>query len=75
MEELILYIARILVDEPDAVHVRRVHGRRGPIYKLTVDPNDRGKVIGKGGRIIDAIREILDAAAAREGTHVTIDIV
>jgi predicted RNA-binding protein YlqC (UPF0109 family) len=75
MEELILYIARILVDEPDAVRVRQVHGRQGPIYKLTVAPGDRGKIIGKGGRIIDAIREILDAAAARQGTHVTIDIV
>jgi len=75
MEELILYIARILVDEPDAVQVRQVRGRQGPIYKLTVDPNDRGKIIGKSGRIVDAIREILDAAAARQGTHVTLDIV
>jgi len=75
MEDLILYIARLLVDEPGAVHVRQVHGRQGPIYKLTVAPHDRGKIIGKDGRIIDAIREILDAAAARQGTHVTLDVV
>lgn len=75
MEDLILYIARILVDEPEAVHVRQVHGRQGPIYKLTVDPHDRGKIIGKDGRIIDAIRELLDVAAAHQGMHVTLDVV
>lgn len=75
MEDLILYIARILVDEPEAVQVRQVHGRQGPIYKLTVDPRDRGKIIGKDGRIIDAIRELLDAAAARQGIRVTLDVV
>jgi predicted RNA-binding protein YlqC (UPF0109 family) len=75
MEDLILYIARILVDEPEAVHVRQVHGRQGTIYKLTVDPHDRGKIIGKDGRIIDAIRELLDAAAARQGVRVTLDVV
>lgn len=75
MEDLILYIARLLVDEPEAVQVRQVQGRQGPVYKLTVDPHDRGKIIGKDGRIIDAIREILDAAAARQGIHATLDIV
>jgi len=75
MEELICYIARLLVDEPDAVQVRQVHGRQGPVYKLAVAPHDRGKIIGKDGRIIDAIRELLDAAAARQGTHVTLDVV
>ena len=75
MEDLILYIARLLVDEPDAVNVRQIHGRQGPVYKLTVAPHDRGKIIGKDGRIIDAIRELLDVAAARQGTHVTLDIV
>ncbi len=74
MEELILYIARQLVDEPEAVHVRQVHGRQGPAYKLTVAPHDRGKIIGKDGRVIGAIREILDAAAARQGTHTTLDV-
>jgi len=75
MEDLIVYIARALVDEPEAVQVRQVHGRQGPIYKLTVAPHDRGKIIGKDGRIIDAIRELLDVAAARQGIHVTLDVV
>jgi predicted RNA-binding protein YlqC (UPF0109 family) len=74
MEELILYIARQLVDDPDAVHVRQIRGRRGPIYRLSVAPNDKGKIIGKEGRIVNAIRQVLDAAAARQGVHASLDI-
>lgn len=75
MEDLIRYIARQLVDDPDAVRVRRVRGRRGPIYKLLVASDDKGQVIGKNGRIVGAIRQVLNAAAAREGQKVTLDIV
>lgn len=75
MEDLILYIVRLLVDEPEAVRVHQVHGRHGPIYKLTVSPRDRGKIIGKDGRIIAAIRQVLDAAAIHQGIHVTLDVV
>jgi len=75
MEELILYIARLLVDEPEAVQVRQVRGRQGPVYKLYVAPDDRGKVIGKEGRIVNAIRDILNVVAAQQGFHVTLDIV
>jgi predicted RNA-binding protein YlqC (UPF0109 family) len=75
MEDLILYLARHLVDDPDAVRVREVRGRRGPIFKLSVASQDKGKVIGKDGRIIGAIRQIVDAAAARQGFHVTLDVV
>ncbi len=74
MEELILYIARLLVDEPEAVQVQATRGRQGMVYRLTVAPKDRGKVIGKDGRIIDAIRALLDAAAARQNVHASIDI-
>jgi len=75
MEDLILYIARQLVDQPEAVQVHQVPGRRGPVYRLSVSPKDKGKIIGKDGRIIEAIREVLDAAAARQGLHVTLDVV
>jgi predicted RNA-binding protein YlqC (UPF0109 family) len=74
MEDLILYIARLLVDEPEAVQVHAARGRQGTVYRLSVDPQDRGKIIGKDGRIIGAIRSILDAAAAHQGTHASIDI-
>jgi len=75
MEDLIVYIARYLVDHPEDVRVHQVLGRRGSIYKLSVASDDKGKVIGKDGRIIGAIRQLLDAAAAREGVHVTLDVV
>jgi predicted RNA-binding protein YlqC (UPF0109 family) len=74
MEDLILYIARQLVDDPDAVYVRRTRGRRGPIYRLTVASEDKGQIIGKEGRIVNAIRQVLDAAVARQGLHATLDI-
>ncbi len=75
MEDLILYIARMLVDEPQAVQVRQVRGRQGSTYRISVAPSDRGKIIGKEGRIINAIRAVVDAAAARHGDHVNLDIV
>jgi|YNPBryantNP2012_1023418.scaffolds.fasta_scaffold35972_3 predicted RNA-binding protein YlqC (UPF0109 family) len=75
MEDLILYIARLLVDRPEAVQVREVRGRQGTVYRLIVHPRDRGKIIGKEGRTIEAIRAILEAAAARRGLHITLDVV
>lgn len=75
MEELILYIVCLLVDRPEAVQVREVRSRQGTVYRLIVHPRDRGKVIGKDGRTIEAVRAILEAAAARRGLHVTLDVV
>lgn len=75
MEDLILYIARQLVDHPEAVQVRQARGRKGPVYRLSVSPKDKGKVIGKDGRVIAAIRDVLDAAAARQGREVTLEVV
>ncbi len=74
MEELILYIVRQLVDHPEEVQIRRVRGRRGPAYQVSVAPDDRGQVIGKEGRIIEAVRHIVEAAAARQGLRVTLDL-
>ncbi|MBN1484426.1 MAG: KH domain-containing protein [Chloroflexia bacterium] len=74
MEELIIYIARRLVDHPEQIRVHQVRGRRGPSYKLDVAPDDKGQIIGKEGRIINAIRQLVDAAAAREGIHVSLDV-
>jgi|YelNatPaOPRAMG01_1025707.scaffolds.fasta_scaffold74385_2 predicted RNA-binding protein YlqC (UPF0109 family) len=75
MEELILFIARQLVDHPEAVQVRQTRGPKGLVYRLSVSPKDKGKIIGKDGRIIAAIRDILEAAAARQGREVTLEVV
>jgi predicted RNA-binding protein YlqC (UPF0109 family) len=70
--ELLTFLARRLVSHPDDVIVAVVDGARGPIIELEVNPEDFGKVIGKGGRVAQALRTIVRASA--EG-KVTIDIV
>ncbi len=70
--ELLLYLAKKLVSKPDDVIVAVVDGQRGPVIELEVHPDDFGKVIGKGGRVAQALRTIVRASA--EG-KVTIDIV
>ena len=75
MKELLEYIARELVENPDAVEVNEVHDERGVLLQLTVDPEDMGKVIGKGGRTARAIRQVVKAAAIREGVRAAVEIV
>lgn len=69
------HIARSLVDEPDAVEIVVSEGRSGPAFSLRVAPSDMGRVIGKRGRIAQAMRTVVRAAAAREGTEASVDIV
>lgn len=70
--DLLTYLAKKLVSKPDDVIVGVVDGQRGPVIELEVHPEDFGKVIGKGGRVAQALRTIVRASA--EG-KVTIDIV
>jgi predicted RNA-binding protein YlqC (UPF0109 family) len=65
LAELIAYISRGLVDHPAEVSVEVVREDRTDVLELTVDRDDLGKVIGKQGRIARAMREVLQAAAAR----------
>ena len=74
MVELVRYIAKSLVEKPDAVDVREVETDEGVTIELRVDPDDMGKVIGKQGRIAKAIRVVMRAAAVREGTKVMVEI-
>lgn len=69
---LLEFLAKKLVDKPDAVVVEQIDGSRGPIIELEVDPDDIGKVIGRGGRVAQALRTLVRASA--EG-RVSIDIV
>ncbi len=75
MHELIEFLARELVSDPDGVEVVESHDDRGPRYELSVAPGDMGKVIGRGGRTAKAIRTVVRAAATHQGTSAYVDIV
>jgi predicted RNA-binding protein YlqC (UPF0109 family) len=75
MKELLEYLARELVEHPDAVRVMESQDDRGVLLQLRVDPEDMGKVIGRGGRIARALRQVVKAAAIRDGVYVHVDIV
>ena len=75
MTELLEYLARQLVDEPDAVRVEPVEGEDALVLRLHVAPGDVGKVIGRQGRIARALRTIVRASAMRERRRVLLEIV
>ena len=75
MKELLLYMAKNLVDEPEAVTVTEVPDEEGKVLELRVAPGDMGKVIGRQGRIAKEIRTIVKTVAQRTGEQVTVEIV
>jgi hypothetical protein len=72
--ELVEYLARRLVDEPDAVRVEQEDTDEGLVLRLHVAPADVGKVIGRQGRIVRALRTIVRAGGVREGRRVLLEI-
>jgi predicted RNA-binding protein YlqC (UPF0109 family) len=75
LEELLAYLARQLVDEPDQVRVERHEREDGELLlELHVAPDDVGKVIGKQGRIARALRTVVKASAVRSGRRVHVEI-
>ncbi len=72
--ELVSYVARALVDEPDEVEVNVIEGEKSTIIELRVSPNDIGKVIGKHGRIAKALRTILSATSTKTGKRIVLEI-
>ena len=74
MVELVKYIARSLVENPDAVDVREVESEEGITIELRVAEDDMGKVIGKQGRIAKSIRAVVKAATARNEKPVFVEI-
>jgi predicted RNA-binding protein YlqC (UPF0109 family) len=74
VKELLEYIARSLVDNPDAVNVEIEEDEDEVALILTVDESDMGRVIGRDGRIANAIRALLRVAAAKDGRHVELEI-
>ena len=74
LKELIEFVTRSLVDNPDQVQVQAVQGEKTTIYELRVGEGDLGKVIGKHGRTIRAIRTLLSAAATKGNLRAVIEI-
>jgi len=74
MKDLVEYIAKSLVDNPEAVDITEIEEDNSVIIELRVAPEDMGKVIGKQGKIAKAMRILSKAAAAKEGKRVSIEI-
>jgi hypothetical protein len=74
MRELVEYIAKSLVDKPDAVSVKETQGESVTILEVRTAPEDSGKIIGREGRIANAIRTIVKAAAAKQQKRITVEI-
>ena len=74
-KEVLEYLAKAIVDEPEAVSVEVSERRGGVMLSLQVAPDDMGKVIGRRGRVAQAIRTVVRAAGASEGVEASVDIV
>jgi predicted RNA-binding protein YlqC (UPF0109 family) len=72
---VLTYLARSLADEPDAVVIEAESRRGSVVLRVHVAPEDMGRVIGRRGRTAQAIRTLVAAAGARDGTQVSVDIV
>ena len=76
MDDLVEYLARSLVDKPDEVSVDSYEEDEGSVvYELSVAEDDVGKIIGRGGRTVNALRCVLRACAAKQGHRVLLDVV
>ncbi len=75
MKELVEYVARSLVDNPDAVEVREAPQRDRVVYEVVVEQGDAGKIIGRGGRIVNALRTLVKAAHTKSGERTHVEIV
>ncbi|RKX73430.1 MAG: KH domain-containing protein [Spirochaetes bacterium] len=73
-KDLVEFIARSLVDEPEQVEVSMIEGEKSTILELKVAEDDIGKVIGKHGRIAKAVRTILSAASSKSGKRFVLEI-
>lgn len=74
-QAVLTYLVQQVVDDPEAVNISVSEGRRGPSLDVTVGPGDMGRVIGKRGRIAQAIRTVVRAAAVKDGVQVDIEFV
>ncbi len=75
MKELIEYIAKSLVDDPSQVRVDEIEGTASVVLELRVAPEDMGRIIGKKGRVANAMRDLVGVVAAKQGKRVALEIV
>lgn len=75
MRELVEFIARSLVDDPESVRVIEIDGESTTTYEVEVAQADVGKLIGRQGRVVKAIRAVVRAAATRQGKRVSVEVV
>jgi uncharacterized protein len=75
MRELVEYVAKALVEDPNQVEVREVHNGLSVLIELRVSREDKGRIIGKQGRIANHIRNLVKVAAAKEGKRAVLEIV
>ncbi len=74
MKDLVAFMVESLVDHPEEVQVTEVRGRASTVVELAVARPDMGRVIGKGGRVIDSIRALMQVRAAKEGKRVELEL-
>jgi len=74
MKDFVAYVVKNLVDNPDRVHIKEIGGTQTVILELSVDKADIGKIIGKKGKTINAIRTLLMSVASRNGIRVNLEI-
>jgi predicted RNA-binding protein YlqC (UPF0109 family) len=74
LQEVVSFVAKALVDDPDEVRVEVIEGERTVIVELTVAPSDLGKVIGKDGRTARALRTLLAATSAKQSKRAVLEI-
>lgn len=75
MKELVEYMATSLVSHPERIRVEEIQAAHTVVYQLHVDPEDMGRVIGKNGRVANAMRTLLRIAATKEGKRAQLEIV
>lgn len=74
LKEMVEYVARALTSNPDAVKVTEEDDGNRTVFRLSVDEKDKGKVIGRDGRVAQSVRALLRVAATKSGTRVTLEI-
>jgi len=74
LRDLVSFIAKSIVDDPEQVSVNEIEGDKTLVFEVKVASSDMGKIIGKRGRVIHAIRALVQAAAAKEGKRASVEV-